>query len=138
MCCIFYFTMNRREKLLLLIPALWTSLFDIIITTIHQPREYWNGNLQTANEGNPIGAIFMRNHIYGLFFISTLWILIIGLLGYYLPKKIGRIFLLFCIIAHSFGASSWLSSIYSFWSAMTFILFNSVLYFLIDDKVNKI
>jgi hypothetical protein len=87
--------MMKKVKLLLLIPTLWTSLFDITITTVHQPKEYWNGNLQKANEGNPIGAIFMENHVYGLFFISIIWILIIGLLGYYLPRKISRVFLLF-------------------------------------------
>lgn len=125
----------KKEKLLLLIPALWTSLFDITITTIHQSKEYWSGNLQKANEGNPIGAIFMEKHVYGLFFISIIWIIIIGLLGFYLPRKISRVFLLFCIIAHSFGASSWLSNIYGFWVAMTFILFNSILYFEIEDKV---
>jgi hypothetical protein len=124
----------KKVKLLLLIPALWTSLFDITITTVHQPKEYWSGNLQKANEGNPIGAIFMQNHVYGLFFISIIWILIIGLLGYYLPLKVSRVFLLFCIIAHSFGASSWLSNIYGFWVAMIFILFNSILYFIIEDK----
>jgi len=126
--------MMKKVKLLLLIPALWTSLFDITITTVHQPKEYWNGNLKKANEGNPIGAIFMENHVYGLFFISIIWILIIGLFGYYLPRKVSRIFLLFCIIAHSFGASSWLSNIYGFWVAMIFILFNSMLYFIIEDK----
>ena len=77
----------------------------------------------------------MEKHVYGLFFISIIWIIIIGLLGFYLPRKISRVFLLFCIIAHSFGASSWLSNIYGFWVAMTFILFNSILYFEIEDKV---
>ena len=83
--------------------------FDIIITIIHQPVEYWNGNLNLANEANPMGDFMMKNHISGIFIISLLWILIIGLLGYYLPRKISRVFLLFVLIVHSWGASTWIS-----------------------------
>ncbi len=129
--------MTRKDKLLLLVPALWTSIFDITITIIHQSREYWNGDLTKANEGNPIGALFMRNHVSGLFIISGLWIIIIGLLGYFLPQKIKKIFLLFCVLAHSFGASTWLSSRYGFWYVIIFILFNSILYYAIENMVNK-
>lgn len=101
--------MTRKDKLVLLVPALWTSIFDISITVIHQSKEYWNGDLKKANEGNPIGALFMKNHVAGLFIISGLWIIVIVLLGYFLPRPIAKIFLLFCVIAHSFGASTWLS-----------------------------
>lgn len=124
--------MTRKDKLLLLIPALWTSIFDIGITIIHQSKEYWNGDLTKANEGNPIGALFMKNHVGGLFIISGLWIIAIGLLGYFLPRLTKKIFLLFCVIAHSFGASTW-----GFWYAITFILFNSILYCIVNNIVDK-
>lgn len=129
--------MTRKDKLLLLIPALWTSIFDITITVIHQSKDYWDGDLTKANEGNPIGALFMKNHVSGLFIISGLWIIAIGFLGYFLPPLIRKIFLLFCVIAHSFGASTWLSSRHGFWYAITFILFNSILYCVIDNSVDK-
>jgi hypothetical protein len=129
--------MTINNKLLFLVPALWTSLFDITITIIHQPKEYWSGDLTKANEGNPIGALFMENHVAGLFIISGLWIFIIGLLGYFLPRQISKVFLLFCVIAHSFGASTWLSNRYGFWYVMTFILFNSILYCITDNLVDK-
>ena len=129
--------MTRKNKLLYLVPALWTSLFDTAITIIHQPKEYWNGDLTKANEGNPIGALFMENHVGGLFIISVFWIFAIGLLGYFLPRQISKVFLLFCVIAHSFGASTWLSSRYGFWYAITFILFNSILYCMVDYLVDK-
>jgi len=129
--------MTKKEKFILLIPALWTSLFDIAITAFHQSKEYWNGNLRKANEGNPIGALFMENHTAGLFIISGIWIFIIGLLGYFLPRHIGKVFLLFCVIAHSFGASTWLSSKYGFWYVMAFILFNSILYCVIDNLADN-
>ena len=129
--------MTRKNKLLYLVPALWTSLFDTGITIFHQSNEYWNGDLTKANEGNPIGALFMKNHTSGLFIISAFWIFAIGLLGYFLPRQISKVFLLFCVIAHSFGASTWLSSRYGFWYVITFILFNSILYCMVDYLVDK-
>jgi len=129
--------MTRKNKLLSLIPALWTSIFDITITVVNQSKEYWKGDLTKANEGNPIGAFFMKNHLAGLFIISGLWIIAIGLLGYFLPRQTRKIFLLFCVIAHSFGASTWLSSRHGFWYAIIFILFNSILYNVVDNMVAK-
>jgi hypothetical protein len=129
--------MTRKDKLLLLVPALWTSIFDITITVIHQSKEYWDGDLVKANEGNPIGALFMKNHVSGLFVISGLWIIAIGLLGYFLPRQASKIFLLFCVIAHSFGASTWLSTRYGFWYVITFILFNSILYCVVDNITHR-
>ncbi|MFT5146947.1 MAG: hypothetical protein ACI9H1_001673 [Polaribacter sp.] len=129
--------MKKREKLLALIPALWASLFDITITIVHQSKEYWNGNLNMANEGNPIGNFMMKNHVSGIFIISILWLILIGVLGFYLPRKISKIFLLFVLMVHSYGASTWISNHYGFWSIILFILFNSILFYIIDDKINK-
>ena len=129
--------MKKREKLLALIPALWASLFDITITIVHQSKEYWNGNLNMANEGNPIGNFMMKNHVSGIFIISILWLILIGVLGFYLPRKISKIFLLFVLMVRSYGASTWISNHYGFWSIILFILFNSILFYIIDDKINK-
>lgn len=128
---------QRITKLLLLIPALWASLFDITITIVHQSKEYWTGNLNMANEGNPIGNFMMKNHVSGIFVISILWLILIGILGYYLPKRISRIFLLFVLIVHSWGASTWISSRYGFWFVIIFILFNAILFYKIEDIVQK-
>ena len=129
--------MNKREKLLALIPALWASLFDAVITILHQPKEYWNGNLNVANEANDIGNFMMKQHVSGIFIVCGIWLILIGILGYYIPKKYSRIFLLFVLIAHSFGASSWLSNNYGFWTAIIFILFNAILFYKIEDLINK-
>ena len=129
--------MNKRKKLLALIPALWAGLFDSTITIVHQPKEYWNGNLNTANEANTIGNFMMKQHVSGIFIVCGIWLILIGIIGYYLPKKYSRIFLLFVLIAHSFGASTWLSNHYGFWTAIIFILFNSILFYKIDDLINK-
>ena len=129
--------MRKREKLLALIPALWASLFDTIITIKGQSEEYWGGNLNMANEGNPIGSFMMKHQVSGIFVVCGLWLILIGILGYYLPKKIARVFLLFVLMAHSWGASSWISIEYGFWFVMIFILFNSILFYIIDNEVNK-
>lgn len=126
----------NKLKFLSLIPALWTSLFDIVMTICGQPDEYWNGNLTKANEANPIGHFVMNNHVSGLFIISALWIIIIVLLGYYLPKKLSKVFLLFVFIAHSVGASSWILKV-TFTGFLFFILFNAILYVVIEDTISK-
>lgn len=125
--------MVLSNKIKSLIPAYIASLIDIGLTIIQQKPEYWNGNLAASNEGNPIGKYFMLNHVSGLFVISGIWLIIIGIAGYYLPSKFSKIFLLFVLIAHSFGASTRLP----FWWAMVLILFNTVVYILIDDS-NKL
>jgi hypothetical protein len=79
----------------------------------------------------------MKNHISGLFIISALWLTMIALLGYFLPNKIKKIFLLFCVIAHSYGASTWISPRYGFWWVMLLILFNSILYNKIDKEYGQ-
>ncbi|WP_421920068.1 hypothetical protein [Marinifilum sp.] len=129
--------MNKKEKLLALIPALWVSLFDTIITILGQSNEYWNGNLSMANEGNPIGNFMMKNHVSGIFIVCGLWMILIGILGYYLPRKASRIFLLFVLLAHSWGASSWISMKFGFWPIMVFILFNAILFYKIEDIIGK-
>lgn len=110
-----------KTRSILLIPAYWACLFDEIITIAHQPGKYWNGDLRKANEGNPIGAFLMVKHMSGIFLISAAWLIIIGLIGFFIPHKYLKIFILFVLLAHTWGASSWLSQYYGFWSVMTFI-----------------
>jgi len=127
--------MTNKEKLFFIIPAMWAALFDIFITVFHQSPAYWNGDLNQANEGNPIGAYAMASHVSGLFMISVIWLILIVFLGYKLPHRFSRIFLLFALISHSYGASTWLSNHYGFWSSIAFILFNSILYFMMEDLI---
>jgi hypothetical protein len=129
--------MSKNIKLLYLIPALWASLFDISITIVNQSKDYWAGNLSMANEGNPIGNHMMTNHISGIFTISIFWIILISVLGFYLPRKASRIFLLFVFIAHSWGGSTWISMQYGFWFVIIYMFFNSCLFYTIEDMVKK-
>jgi hypothetical protein len=126
-----------KARILTLIPALWASILDITLTICGQPSAYWNGNFKVANERNPIGAFVMSNHVSGLFVISGIWIALIVLLGYYLPRKISRIFLLFVLIANSWGASSWIAKDYWFVGSLALFLINAILYILIDEMSTK-
>lgn len=126
-----------NSKFLLLIPAYWACLFDEIITIINQSDEYWKGDLSKANEGNPIGAFFMANHTSGLYIICGVWLILIAVIGYKLSDRKLKIFALFVLIAHSFGASSWLSQYYGFWYAIIFILINSILFIEFENLYDK-
>lgn len=117
-----------NSKMILLIPVYWACLFDEIITIAFQSKAYWKGDLSKANEGNPIGAFFMSQHIYGLFILCALWLLIIGVAASKLSGRKLKIFALFILIAHSFGASSWISNHFGFWYALIFIFINAVLF----------
>jgi hypothetical protein len=127
----------KQAKLYSLIPAFCASIIDIIVTVVHQAPAYWAGNLSHANEGNPIGNLMMKNHVSGIFVISGIWLILIGLMGYHLPRKWSKVFLLFAVIAHSYGASTWISPRYGFWWAMALIAFNTIVYILIEESNNS-
>ena len=44
-----------KSRQILLLPSYWVCIFDILITIGNQSKQYWNGDLSMANEGNPIG-----------------------------------------------------------------------------------
>ena len=127
----------KSKSWLPFVPAYWAALFDIIITITHQSDEYWQGNLTKANEGNPFGAYMMANHVSGIFVICFIWLVIIGLVGRWLPDRYARIFLLFVLIVHSWGASTWLSSLLGFWSVIVFTLFNAILFYIVEDLLQS-
>lgn len=113
-------------------PAYWACLFDEAIPIIYQPKAYWDRNLKMANEANPIGSFLMKSHISGIFLIAFIWLVVIGLISYFIPLKYLKTFVLFVLLAQTWGASSWFSQYYGFWSAITFIAFNSILFIKIE------
>ena len=122
-----------KNRLIILIPAYWACLFDEAITIVHQPAAYWNGDLSMANEANPIGAILMKNHVSGIFLISILWLILIGIIGYFLPIRLLKTFALFVLISHTWGGASWISQLYGFWYVIIFVLANSILFVKMDE-----
>lgn len=127
--------MNKKKltsTLFILIPAFWACLIDFLLTVINQYTEYWNGDLQMALERNPVVEYMMKIHTSGIFIFEALWLALIVTIGYFLPPKSVRILSLFVLIAHTLGASSWLIALFGFWSEIIFILFNSILFIVID------
>lgn len=128
--------MKKRKisnVLLILIPAFWACLVDLILTIMNQPFGYWQGNLQIAEEGNPLIKFLMKNNISGIFIFVTIWLLFIVIIGYYLPTKLLRMLSIFVLIAHTYGGSSWLAECCGFWTVINYILLNSVLFIAIQD-----
>jgi len=70
----------------------------------------------------------MANHTSGIFIICALWLILIGIIGNKLSNRKLKIFALFVLIAHSFGASTWLSGYYGFWYVIIFIIINSIMF----------
>lgn len=75
----------------------------------------------------------MAHHVSGIFVICFIWLVIIGLVSRWLPDKYAKVFLLFVLIVHSWGASTWLSQFYGFWSVIVFMLFNAILFHRVED-----
>lgn len=125
------------HKFIMLIPAFWAALFDMTITVIYQPNEYWNGNLNIANEANPIGAFAMKYHVLGFFAISLAWLFLIGLIGSLLPKKGLVFFTLFVLLCHTWGGSSWIMNHFGFWFVMFYIFLNSFLFLYAQETYNS-
>lgn len=128
---------QKKRNLIMLIPAFWAALFDITITIIYQPKEYWKGNLKIANEANPIGAFAMQNHVSGIFIISSLWLILIGLIGIFLTKKQVPYFSLFVMLCHTWGGSSWVMNHFVFPFVMLYIAINTTLFLKIQEKIEK-
>ncbi|AWW30067.1 hypothetical protein DN752_07980 [Echinicola strongylocentroti] len=55
-----------------------------------------------------------------------------------LKRDRSKILFTFVVIAHSYGASTWLSSRHGFWYAMMLIAFNSALYIFINENSHSL
>lgn len=129
--------LTTKQHILLLIPSVWACLIDETVTVIYQSKEYWSGNLSAGNEANPIGGFMMRQHVSGIFIVNGAWLLAVILLGYYLPRKYARPFLLFVLIAHTAAGSSWLVGRFPFMFVIAYYAFNSIAFHLVERAVFK-
>ncbi|WP_422360907.1 hypothetical protein [Reichenbachiella sp.] len=127
------FQKTNSTTLVKLIPPFWACLFDVFITAIHQPADYWRGELEFANEGNPIGNLFMTNHISGLFVVTLFELVVVMFLANWLTGKAQKVFLLFVVLAHSAAVTTWIAPRYGFWSFMFLTFFNAFLVVFVED-----
>lgn len=128
----------NKIKLLKIAPAFSVALFDMVITVTHQPEQYWQGHLKAANEGNPVAAAFMHNHVSGFFLISAIWLSVIFLLGYFLPEKASRFFLFTIFVLHCTAASGWVKYLYGgFWGYVIFTVIACAVWFIFESLVKR-
>ena len=113
---------SRKINLLMIIPTFAVALFDMAITITHQPNQYWEGNLLATREGNPVAVAFMNEHVLGFFVLSAIWLSIIFLLGYFLPRKVSHFFLFVVFVLHCSAASTWVLSLGGFWLFVVFTI----------------
>lgn len=116
------------------LPALFAALVDISFTLSFQKSNYWAGNGKAVNEANPIGHLLAGIHYLGLPLICFIWLFTIPVAVRYLPKNVGEIFTLFCMIAHSWGAASWIENRIGFWSVLILFVVNSTIYIFAKNK----
>ncbi|EHQ41674.1 hypothetical protein [Myroides odoratus] len=119
---------NKNKNKVDLYPALWVIVWDVAITAIYQPKEYWQGNLRMVNEGNPIGYICMTTNQYGLFYLAFIWLVAVVLFAKILPYSLSKTFLLFVFISHNIGIVNWMLFKNHFVFAILFILLNSLFF----------
>jgi hypothetical protein len=117
-------------------PGLWACLVDLFFTVIGQPREYWQGNLLSAKEGNPLIKILMINGTSNIFFFVLIWIFTFLSIGYLLPNNLLRVFSLFILVAHTFGAAGWIANSFSFIIVLSYIFLNSSLFIYFDKLLS--
>lgn len=120
-------------RLLLAAPAVWALLVDVFFTVVFQDPEYWSGNLEMANEGNPFGAAAMGQSVYGVFLMSGWWLLMILLFTVVLPFKIARVFAVAVLLGQTYGATTWIMPRYGFWLAVALWAVNAALFFIFYD-----
>ena len=124
-----------KNRLILISPAFFAALLDILITIYFQPKEYWNGNLKLHNEANPIGSYAMNESIYGLFIIAALWLIIILIIGIKKKKNWISPISLFILICHTLGGCSWIMINFGFQYQFILIGFNTFMFLLINKKI---
>lgn len=125
-----------KNRLIIILPAFFAALLDILITIYFQPKEYWNGSLKYHNEANPIGSFAMSESIYGLFIISAIWLIIILILGIFIPYKWISYVSLFILISHTLGGCSWIMINFGFQYQFILIGINTFL-FILTNKTNS-
>lgn len=96
--------LTRRIKYL----ALLTMVFDFALTLAHQPKQFWTAEGHSPMEMN---ALFFYFGTYGsTAFVAALvvYMLLMFVFIAYIPTRIAYVGAMAAILAHYFGASTWL------------------------------
>lgn len=83
-------------------------LLDNALTLGSQPPEYWAGNYTAAAEFSPHFYLLLKWHPLAFQTWVVLWIILLNVLIFRLPRDWAWCASLLVTLAHSIGASSWL------------------------------
>jgi hypothetical protein len=97
-----------RQRFWILVPALVMILLDVGVTLYFQPAEYWSANYELTTEKSPLGVILLQFHPAAFLAFILAYMLVIGLLIYWLPAPWNRIISLAAVVGHTAGLFSWL------------------------------
>lgn len=98
-------------KTLLFASMLLPMLVDLALTVTLQPEEFWKNSMY-AVEGSPLGLPFLQKGASFFVLGFFVWVLLAYFILLKLPGPLDLVFLLTVIIAHSWGAASWLPRIF--------------------------
>jgi hypothetical protein len=104
-----------------LLPAIAMILFDLGLTIIFQPREYWQGSYGLTTEKSPIGVFLLSIHPAVFLIVMLIYIGIVTLLIFQLPIPWNRIIALALVVGHTAGVYSWIRS-RNYWAVIVIFL----------------
>lgn len=93
-----------------LFPVILVMFIDLTLTLCLQPSEYWD-DYSLYREGSPLGRILLKAGPEYFVISSILYMIFCPVVITKLPKRLGKMVIIFLIIAHSWGASSWVGDL---------------------------
>lgn len=93
-----------------LAPSVVTVLFsmiDVAVTLLGQHPDYWYGNYELAEEGNPLARPFLAWHPLAFVGLAVGWWLTIGIGLGLAPTEWGRRLAAILVAGHGFAAACW-------------------------------
>jgi hypothetical protein len=84
------------------------ALGDCLATALGQPENYWIGDYDVANEGNPVVLWCMTLHPGGFFALTVVWIAAFCFAILKLPRVLALILSLSVAFSHAHCTGTWL------------------------------
>jgi hypothetical protein len=99
---------RHRYRFWILLPAILMILFDVGVTLLFQPPEYWRSNYDLTTEKSPFGIILLRFHPAAFLAYIFIYIVVIAFLVFWLSTPWHKITALAVVVGHTAGVFSWL------------------------------
>jgi hypothetical protein len=127
-----------KDRLWLCVPIVITDLFDVTVTMLGQPSEYWKGSYGLVNEFNPFAHWFMVIHPIGAVIYIIIDIVVISLLIIVLPLMTSKILSAFWAIGSAKAIYNWLAGTLhmGWWISNLVILIPTIILVYAFDKAS--